>query len=178
MVVSNGDGQEREEPLIEIAFFEQQERLMTNSKEYRPRAKNSSTSYETGYGKPPVHSRWKKGQSGNPSGRPKRQKSIEETYKELLSEMVEIRVHGTVRKATMLEAIIRSDVVQATKDARVRKAVLERAAKDAINSINRDDARQQLLAMVEKRIAEIDRQQQEEEEEAKAKAEQDKKPKP
>ena len=27
--------------------------------------------YSVGYGKPPVHSRFKKGQSGNPKGRPK-----------------------------------------------------------------------------------------------------------
>ena len=27
--------------------------------------------YEVGYGKPPKHTRFKKGQSGNPKGRPK-----------------------------------------------------------------------------------------------------------
>lgn len=27
--------------------------------------------YKVGYGKPPLHPRWKKGQSGNPGGRPK-----------------------------------------------------------------------------------------------------------
>jgi len=29
-------------------------------------------SYDVGYGKPPIHSRFCKGQSGNPSGRPRR----------------------------------------------------------------------------------------------------------
>ncbi len=33
--------------------------------------------YEIGRGRPPIHSRFKPGQSGNPSGRPKRRRSFE-----------------------------------------------------------------------------------------------------
>jgi len=32
-------------------------------------AKDKSAAYEVGYGKPPVHTRFRKGQSGNPDGR-------------------------------------------------------------------------------------------------------------
>ncbi len=32
--------------------------------------KGKGGNYDVGYGKPPRHSRWKKGQSGNPGGRP------------------------------------------------------------------------------------------------------------
>lgn len=34
-----------------------------------------AASYEVGYGKPPVHTRFKEGQSGNPNGRPKKARS-------------------------------------------------------------------------------------------------------
>lgn len=33
--------------------------------------KNTPNGYAVGYGKPPVHTRFAKGQSGNPGGRPK-----------------------------------------------------------------------------------------------------------
>jgi hypothetical protein len=33
-------------------------------------------SYEVGYKKPPLHARFKKGQSGNPRARPKRSKDF------------------------------------------------------------------------------------------------------
>ena len=31
---------------------------------------NDETDYEVGYGKPPKHTQFKRGQSGNPNGRP------------------------------------------------------------------------------------------------------------
>ena len=35
-------------------------------------ASTSPASYAVGYGKPPAHTRFQKGQSGNPGGRPRR----------------------------------------------------------------------------------------------------------
>lgn len=37
----------------------------------------TSDDYEIGRGRPPLHSRFKPGESGNPSGRPKRRRSFE-----------------------------------------------------------------------------------------------------
>ena len=51
--------------------------------------------YDVGYGKPPVHTRFKKGSpSPNPTGRPKKQKSLVDSLGEALSREVVIRVGG------------------------------------------------------------------------------------
>jgi hypothetical protein len=47
--------------------------------------------YVVGYGKPPVHTRFKKGQSGNPNGRHKGSKNFSTTLEETLQEKVVIR---------------------------------------------------------------------------------------
>ena len=47
-----------------------------------------SDDYEVGYRKPPRSSQWKKGQSGNPTGRPKHKKDFIADFARILSEPV------------------------------------------------------------------------------------------
>lgn len=47
-----------------------------------------------GYGRPPRHSRFKAGQSGNPSGRPKGARSLKSDLADELSQMVQVRENG------------------------------------------------------------------------------------
>ena len=62
---------------------------------------------ETGYGKPPKHTRWKEGQGGNPKRLyPKRAENTVELIDKLLLKPVEITVGEKSRRVTTLEAIL------------------------------------------------------------------------
>ena len=69
--------------------------------------------YEVGYGKPPLHSRFRPGQSGNPKGRPKALKNFKTDLQEALRVPVTVSMGGRTRKistqtATMLKLVKRS----------------------------------------------------------------------
>ena len=56
--------------------------------------------YKIGYGKPPEHSRFAKGRSGNPKGRPKGRKNLETDLDEMLGEKITIREGDQTRKVS------------------------------------------------------------------------------
>lgn len=59
-----------------------------------------------GYGKPPRASQFRKGQSGNPKGRPRGKRNAEIPYDNLLGQMVTVREEGRERRITAAEAFI------------------------------------------------------------------------
>jgi Family of unknown function (DUF5681) len=82
--------------------------------------------YEVGYGKPPRHTRFKKGQSGNPRGRPKGSKNLPTLLSEALNDPVVVAENGRRRKITMRQAIIKQLVKRsATADLRAMKILLD-----------------------------------------------------
>ena len=82
--------------------------------------------YEVGYGKPPRSTRFKKGQSGNPRGRPSGSKNLSTLLSEALNEPVIVTENGRRRKVSKREAIIKQLVNQsANGDWRAVKMLLE-----------------------------------------------------
>lgn len=66
--------------------------------------------YKVGYRKPPVHSRFRKGRSGNPKGRSK----------------------GSKNFATELQEVLRSPISMQLSDGRIRKVTKRRAAAERV----------------------------------------------
>jgi len=82
--------------------------------------------YEVGYGKPPCHTRFVKGQSGNPRGRPPGAKNLRTLLGEALNETVIVTENGGRRKVTKRQAIITQLVNRsATADLRAIKILLD-----------------------------------------------------
>lgn len=63
--------------------------------------------YEVGYGKPPVHSRFQKGRSGNPKGRKKGSKNLSTLVKELLDERIAVNTPTGRRNVSRIEMLLR-----------------------------------------------------------------------
>ena len=89
--------------------------------------------YEVGRGKPPVHTRFKKGQSGNPRG--PRPKNLPALLIEALNEPVTATIDGERREITKREAVVTQLVNKsAAADQRATKMlvdILKDAAKKA-----------------------------------------------
>jgi hypothetical protein len=62
--------------------------------------------YVVGYGKPPLHSRFQKGRSGNPKGRPCGRKNMSTLLSDALNGSVIVVENGRRKKITKREAIV------------------------------------------------------------------------
>ena len=71
--------------------------------------------YEVGYGKPPHHTRFVKGQSGNPRGRAPGAKNMKTLLTKALNELVIVTDHDGRRKVSKREAIVTQLVNRSAK---------------------------------------------------------------
>jgi hypothetical protein len=81
--------------------------------------------YAIGYGKPPEHSKFVKGKSGNPNGRPKESKNLKTDLVEVLREKITIHEGERTMKVTKQRGFVLSLVAKGIKgDARAANVLL------------------------------------------------------
>jgi hypothetical protein len=80
--------------------------------------------YKVGPGRPPLHTRFRKGQSGNPGGRTK--KNLPALLADALNEPVFVTIDGERRKITKREAVVHQLVNKSTTaDLRATKMLFD-----------------------------------------------------
>jgi hypothetical protein len=112
--------------------------------------------YGIGYGKPPKHTRFRPGQSGNPRGRPKAIKSAGVALNDALEAKVKLRGNGKERGVSSLDAYfirVVMDAIQGKASAqRLLLALMERflpTIADAAPAENAKDAKAELMKMID-----------------------------
>jgi hypothetical protein len=118
-------------------------------------------SYSVGYGKPPKHTRFKPGQSGNPRGKVKGRKNLATELEEELSERVVVTENGrkkTLSKQTLILKRMVTDAAQGNGKARDQLlkliGVIEQATPDPIADAPQSAEDAQILERFRARLVE------------------------
>jgi Family of unknown function (DUF5681) len=108
--------------------------------------------YQVGFAKPPIATRFRKGQSGNPAGRPRGSKNILTILEQELEQRVVIRENGKQKSVTKRRASMKQFVNKAIAgDPRALQLLINYLRELELNPPNRlspayDDAKFEMMA--------------------------------
>ena len=115
-------------------------------------ATSKTRTYQVGFAKPPIAARFRKGQSGNPAGRPRGSKNISTILEQELEQRVVIRENGKQRRVTKRRASMKQFVNKAIAgDPRALQLLINYLRELELNLPNRlspgyDDAKFETMA--------------------------------
>jgi hypothetical protein len=120
---------------------------------------NRDSDYQVGYGKPPQHTRFKKGESGNPTGRPKNSKNLTTLLEKELKQRVVITENGRRRSITKQEAMVKHLVNKAVSGDRPLMQLLleeirllEARAASRPSDASIDEADREVMRQIQERM--------------------------
>ena len=88
-------------------------------------AQSDNLPERVGYGRPPIATRFRPGQSGNPRGRPKGARNLNTIIASALSERVAVNENGKRRRLSKMEAVVKQLVNRAASgEARATQLLL------------------------------------------------------
>ena len=109
-------------------------------------------SITVGYGKPPEATRFKKGVSGNPKGRPRGSLNVATVFMKTLREKVVVNEHGQRRRVTKLEAAMKQLINKAASGDQRSMRLLVELARDAEAKQSVPGAQEPVLSAVDQEI--------------------------
>ena len=88
-------------------------------------SESNNGEYEVGFKRPPVHTRFRKGESGNRKGRPKSTKNLKTDLNEELREKITLKDGDRIKKISKQRAIVKTLVNKTLKgDARAANTLI------------------------------------------------------
>jgi hypothetical protein len=121
--------------------------------------RDTARDYVVGYGKPPVHTRFQKGRSGNPKGRPRGRKNMSTLLSAALDAWIIVVENGRRKKIRKREAIVTQLVNKsASADLKATQIVLamlhevESQADGSGDLVDFTDADHQILQRIQARL--------------------------